>query len=354
MARQGILYEQVAATAVRLAESGEIPTVDKVREALGNTGSKSTIAPLLKRWKNANANTVSDAQSALPQDLVNAVKHLYEQAQSEADRRIEEMQAELEDARAKMMAQLKEAEEETRQVQTQNQALDLALTKKNAEYASLQEVHQNEQVNNARIQAEKQGLELRLSDKQDELGALQAQLGQMRHQFEHFQEAAATRREEDRRQFEATKHALDRECAELRTQLANRDNIILTQAQQNSELSVRVEMLSSVQIKYQELQDTHAKLAQHLNTQTALAVELSNRHEQTVEALNEAQNTLAVLRNENPILREQMRSFEMKYSQSEAALTNLRIEQARLEQQLQDALSQNQQRLHKTLNERAV
>ncbi|MDO8774232.1 MAG: DNA-binding protein, partial [Burkholderiaceae bacterium] len=50
MARAGILYSDVAKAASQLADSGKSPTVDTVRDAMGNTGSKSTIAPMLKRW----------------------------------------------------------------------------------------------------------------------------------------------------------------------------------------------------------------------------------------------------------------------------------------------------------------
>ena len=51
MGRAGILYADVKQAAAKLLALGKNPTVDSVREELGSTGSKSTIAPLLKRWK---------------------------------------------------------------------------------------------------------------------------------------------------------------------------------------------------------------------------------------------------------------------------------------------------------------
>ena len=51
MARAGIIYSHVAKAAAALVAEGKNPTVDTIRAALGDTGSKSTIAPLLKRWK---------------------------------------------------------------------------------------------------------------------------------------------------------------------------------------------------------------------------------------------------------------------------------------------------------------
>ena len=48
MARTGVRYYDVAQAADALQEIGLEPTIDRVRERLG-TGSKSTLAPLLKR-----------------------------------------------------------------------------------------------------------------------------------------------------------------------------------------------------------------------------------------------------------------------------------------------------------------
>ena len=50
MARTGVTYIDIIKASEAIKESGHDPTVDRVREFLG-TGSKSTIAPLLKKWK---------------------------------------------------------------------------------------------------------------------------------------------------------------------------------------------------------------------------------------------------------------------------------------------------------------
>ena len=62
MARAGILYSHVAKAAAQLTAAGKNATVDTVREALGGTGSKSTIAPMLKQWKAQHEGEVAAAQ----------------------------------------------------------------------------------------------------------------------------------------------------------------------------------------------------------------------------------------------------------------------------------------------------
>jgi len=51
--RQGVTQEEVNQAAQLLASKGENPTVDKILAVLG-TGSKSTLCPLVKTWKDEN------------------------------------------------------------------------------------------------------------------------------------------------------------------------------------------------------------------------------------------------------------------------------------------------------------
>mgnify|MGYP006413176901 FL=1 len=53
MARIGVTYVDIAKAAEIIKSQNQEPTVDRVRQHLG-TGSKSTIAPLLKRWRSDN------------------------------------------------------------------------------------------------------------------------------------------------------------------------------------------------------------------------------------------------------------------------------------------------------------
>jgi len=93
MARAGVTYHDIAKAAEAIKTQGQEPTVDRVREHLG-TGSKSTIAPLLKRWRSDNGEAAD--VSGLPNDLVEVVKSLHERVQQMADHRIEQARQEFE------------------------------------------------------------------------------------------------------------------------------------------------------------------------------------------------------------------------------------------------------------------
>jgi hypothetical protein len=66
MARSGILYSDVAKAASQLTELGHPVTVDNVRKMLGDTGSKSTIAPYLRQWRENHALESESSRLKLP------------------------------------------------------------------------------------------------------------------------------------------------------------------------------------------------------------------------------------------------------------------------------------------------
>lgn len=233
MARAGILYSHVAKAAAQLAAAGKNPTVDSVREQLGGTGSKSTIAPLLKQWKMQHQGETAAAGAGLPVDLLEAVKGVYERVQADAQRQIDL-------ARAEHLAALGAVQEQLRQCQAHDGMLSQSAASLSAELAQtkealarLQGAHQAEQITAATLRSDNTGMEQRLADRAAEVKALVEQLAQARVQFEHFQEAIAAQRLEDRRAF-------DRHAGRLEHDLASAQQHLMAQqttlAQQDTQL----------------------------------------------------------------------------------------------------------------------
>ena len=106
MARSGILYSDVAKAASQLTELGHPVTVDNVRKMLGDTGSKSTIAPYLRQWRENHALESESSRLKLPPSLLSAVQSLYEGMQQEAEIRFTEAEKLHEETVASMQAEL--------------------------------------------------------------------------------------------------------------------------------------------------------------------------------------------------------------------------------------------------------
>ena len=88
MARNGITREQVMAAAQTLAERGEAVTVTRVRRALGETGSYTTISNYLKEWREQG-----DGQppGALERGVRGMVQGLWQALTQAGDRRDAEL-----------------------------------------------------------------------------------------------------------------------------------------------------------------------------------------------------------------------------------------------------------------------
>ena len=97
MARSGLSKSQVKSTRAQLIAEGRYPSVDAVRLALGNTGSKSTIHKYLKELDN------EDGEGAAPRDdsarqLHELVEQLADKLHLQAEQRMRALRAEYEQA----------------------------------------------------------------------------------------------------------------------------------------------------------------------------------------------------------------------------------------------------------------
>ena len=89
MARQGITYNEVHAAAESIVGNGEKPTVQRVREALGNTGSPNTILRHLQAWR-STVKPVERTAPELPAEIQTAIVETIERQSASARAAAEE------------------------------------------------------------------------------------------------------------------------------------------------------------------------------------------------------------------------------------------------------------------------
>ncbi|WP_346840028.1 DNA-binding protein [Microbulbifer sp. SAOS-129_SWC] len=218
MARTGVTYFDISQAAEAIKQRGEEPTVDRVRAELG-TGSKSTIAPLLKRWRADTGESVADT-GGLPADLVEALKALHRQVQQEAEGKIDAAQREFDataDRHDSEMAHLRNV-----------------LSERTASLEDLEQKLQNSTEENRNLQRDLQEMRAALakSEVQREEGAgrvaeLKSALEEARQEnrdirahFEHFQQRTAEDRQQERDQHRLASEQLRHQAAGLSEQLA--------------------------------------------------------------------------------------------------------------------------------------
>ncbi|MGK5064939.1 DNA-binding protein [Janthinobacterium sp. LB3P112] len=213
-----------------VAADGRNPTVDSVRVALGSTGSKSTIAPLLKRWKEEfhGADAVK-TEAGLPAELMEAMRGVYEKQQRDVAQQLEtgmqQNRAELDAA----LEKLKKTETERWKLTEARAALTQELRATQHALAQLKEEHHFRAVTLATLHSDNAGLAQRLADRGEEIAALNRQLAQVRSQFDHYQEAAATQRSEERAQAQQRESRLEQDNAQLQQRLQGQQTTLVQQ-----------------------------------------------------------------------------------------------------------------------------
>ncbi|MEA9979937.1 MULTISPECIES: DNA-binding protein [unclassified Pseudomonas] len=314
MARSGVLYVHVANAAARLAAEGHNPTIDSIRAALGGTGSKSTIAPLLKRWKAAHPNTLVQADLGLPAELVLALKGVYEKVQAESAVQCELAEQLHQVATAALQEQLQQVLVEHDALLTiqeqQTQALAAAATRSQG----LADTVQRQEIALASLGSEKSGFEQRLADRVTEMTALTQQLQQAQVQFEHYQASVAQQRGDERQSAEQRLHRLEHELTLARQRLLDQQTRLGELKAQEQQLTQGNEHLQSTLLTTQEALTQNRSAQEHLILQlTELKQthqELEQRHGQDTQSLAEAQTNLAVIERERSLLVERLTQVE--------------------------------------------
>lgn len=87
MSRLGITFEEVAEAASHVQNNGQIPTIDKIRNYLGGTGSNTTISKYLSMWRtqSASAPYQRDNRQDTPDIVKSAVDKVWQEIKDQAD-----------------------------------------------------------------------------------------------------------------------------------------------------------------------------------------------------------------------------------------------------------------------------
>lgn len=303
MARAGVTYHDVAKAAEAIKSQGQEPTVDRVREHLG-TGSKSTIAPLLKRWRTNNGNT-ADIEG-LPNDLVAAVKALHERLQQAADHRIEQARQEFKTLKDELSKEVANAGKTITQLTAQQQDLEKQLERLTEEKTLQSQSLEDTRVGLAKTESQRDEALARATDLKETVTELKQENKDIREHFEHYQQRTAEDRQQERDQFRAANQQLQDQIQDLRAQLVQAESRAsgLSDAKEQLQRSVgefeqaNVKLNSELDRKTEDIQNLKRDLEETVNT----TQEYQARNGQLVERITaltsqkaEADKELAVL-----------------------------------------------------------
>jgi chromosome segregation ATPase len=247
VARAGLYRTEVEKARDRLIAQGKHPSVDAVRVALGNTGSKSTIHRYLKELE-AEAETPPTTGVAISDALRNLVAQLSARLAEEADTRIAEAKARCDVSVQKAAEALANQEREGRVLSDRLQRTETTLQREAQAHqvttATLQERHTQLTAFEERIA----GLGARLAEQATHIQSLEQKHSQAREALEHFRQSAKEQRETEARRHEHQVQGLQVELRQAQALIngknhellqLNRDNARLTELHGQSDLALR-------------------------------------------------------------------------------------------------------------------
>ncbi|AUG08018.1 DNA-binding protein [Pseudomonas sp. S09G 359] len=305
MARGGINKAVVQTARLAILARGENPSIDAVRIEMGNTGSKTTIHRYLKELDESETRlTITEAP--IDDELGELVARLAQRLKDKAQEPIDLAQAQFEQQKAALLAQLATLEEAHGQLRQQSDIQAAALAEESAALHIASTSLQTEQTRNAGLSQACSDYELRINDKDEQIRSLEEKHLHARDALEHYRNAIKEQREQEQRRHEGQLQQLQ---AELR------------QAQQSA--MVRQDEITQLH------RDNERLLIEHRVTTKELAAQQEQARKDQAQQLKLSEQ-MNLIDNERTLLQERLRV---------AALES---------QSRQDALTEHQ-RIHKTL-----
>lgn len=201
MARAGIYKTDVKRARDALLAQHIHPSVDAVRIALGNTGSKTTIHKYLKELEDEDGGT-KDTKATISQALQDLVEQLSARLQEEANTQIDAIRAEQQAQQRSHGEILAAARQDAEQLRAMVQSLEQRLSDEQAAHVRTRETLQQETV--ARHTAEQHAADLkeRLAENDAHRQSLEDKHRHARESLEHYRASVKEQREQDQRRHE--------------------------------------------------------------------------------------------------------------------------------------------------------
>lgn len=213
MAKPGVYKSEVKKARDFLIAQGKHPSVDAVRIALGNTGSKTTIHKYLKELE-AEDGGGDGRKSSISEALQDLVGRLAAQLQEEANARIDAVCAEQAEQEKRHAEALATAQHDTAHWRDQAQQLEAALQNERAAHAQTHETLQQETIARHTAEQHVANLKERLVENEAHRRSLEEKHQHARDALDHYRQSVKEQREQDQRRHEQQIQQLQ---AELRT-----------------------------------------------------------------------------------------------------------------------------------------
>lgn len=322
MARSGLYKTDVEKARASLLAQGKRASVDAVRVALGNTGSKSTIHRYLKELdeEDGQGSSKTVAVSDALQDLIT---RLAERLHAEADARVTDAQARFDTQLADKDAVLVQHTQEAAALSTQLQRTEVALAEEREAHSQSQAIIQGLRVSESQLQERVAGLSARLAEQEAHVNSLEQKHSQAREALEHFRAATKEQRDQEHRRHEHQVQGLQVELRQAHEALTGKNHELL---QVNRDAARLTEQVNQGRKELQQALDTARTRQEAIDRLMPVQDELlalQARWKADAAALDRLQNAMVATEGELALERQARSKAESELAGANARLTTL-------------------------------
>jgi DNA repair exonuclease SbcCD ATPase subunit len=201
MARGGLYKSEVQKARDALRAQGKHPSVDAVRVALGNTGSKTTIHRYLKELEEEERQGLG-AKVAVSEALQDLVGRLAARLHEEAEAVVAEAQQRFAAQLQERSNALEQARQEAIALSNQLQRTEAALHEERTAHASAQQSLAERVTEIAQLSERIAGLTTRVTEHEAHAKSLEEKHAHAREALEHYRTSVKEQREQEQRRHE--------------------------------------------------------------------------------------------------------------------------------------------------------
>lgn len=240
MARGGIDKAQVAQARESVIGKGQRPSIDAIRIALGNTGSKSTIHRYLRELEEEES-TQLDNEALLSQPIKELILRLATRLKDEAqviveenNERFESQIAELTERCAALAGEVKQGADMQNTLELRLHESDSGLAEKEAMCVALEKTL-------AASEHRESSLTIQLQERQNQIESLEEKHRHSRDALEHYRESVKEQRDQDQRRHEQQIQQLQAEIRALNQTISKRQADITLLHKANARLDAELD-----------------------------------------------------------------------------------------------------------------
>ena len=322
MARGGLYKSDIQKARDTLRAQGKHPSVDAVRVALGNTGSKTTIHRYLKELEEEEGQGLG-AKVAVSDALQDLVGRLSGRLHEEAEAVVVEARQRFEVQLQERSQALERAQQEAAALGAQLQRVETALHEEKTVHAATQQALAERVTEVAQLSERIAGLTTRLTEHEAHAQSLEQKHQHAREALEHYRTSVKDQREQEQRRHEHQVQELQVALRQANEALTAKNHELVQLNRDNGQWLERHTRLERELAQMRQAADEQRKELDALRLTAAEHQALQTRWAQDTQTLEAARVELASARADLTKERERREQAEVEALRAGVRLTTL-------------------------------